>query len=173
MNCKLMQVQIAYSVNSKFKVMCEYVLHTLNCSGIMTVSSVAAWFTSIQPKAELAVREVPSNSMSASSPPPADHLAGKVYQSIRVPPLLPVVDGWLSCDVDGRGCPGWKEGEAVVGFVFVASVISLSCDACMNKIVQILEQGVALSLTPFLIAKITIEMSPVDSWFAVFKYEDV
>ena len=51
----------------------------------------------------------------------------------------------------------------VVGFVVVASVISLSCDACMNKVVQILEQGVASSLTPFLIAKITLEMSPVDS----------
>ena len=120
----------------------KYVLHTLNCSGIMTVSCVATWFTSIQPKAELAVREVPTNSMSASSPPPADHLSGKVYQSIRVPPLLAVVGGWLSCDVDGSGwgvCPGWKEGEAVVQFVFVASVISLSCDACMNKVVQIFE----------------------------------
>ena len=152
MNYKLVQVQTAYLVNSKFKVMCDYdvinhkyVLHTLNCSGIMTVSSVAAWFTSIQPKAELAVREVPSNSMSASSPPPADHLAGKVYQSIRVPPLLPVVGRWLSCDVDGRGCPGWKEGEAVAGFVFVASVISLSCDAYMNKVVQISEQFMASS----------------------------
>ena len=51
----------------------------------------------------------------------------------------------------------------VVGFVFVASVISLSCDACMNKVVQILEQGVASSLTQFLIAKIAIEISSVDS----------
>ena len=119
----------------------KYVLHTLICSGMMTASCFTAWFTSIQPKAELAVREIPSNSTSASSPLPADHLSGKVYQSIRVPPLFAVVGRMLSCDVDGRGwgvCAGWKEEEAVVWFSFVASVISLCCDACMNKVVQIL-----------------------------------
>ena len=116
----------------------KYVLHTLICSGMMTASCFTTWFTSIQPKAELAVREIPSNSTSASSPPPADHLSGKEYQSIRVPPLLTVM---LSCDVDGRGwgvCTGWKEEEVVVWFSFVASVISLCFDACMNKIVHIL-----------------------------------
>ena len=116
----------------------KHVFHTLICSGMMTASCFPTWFTSIQPKAELAVREIPSNSTSASSPPPADHLSGKVYQSIRAPPLLAVVGRLLSCDVDGRGwgvCAGWKEGEEVVWFSFVASVISLCCDAYMNKVV--------------------------------------